>query len=172
MSDTRKRKVLLFAALVCVVFSIAPTVSITVSDIMYFSKLDWQEHCLNINHLPAGQSYGECINNDPKPVSVALIIWTLIGVAIGGPAFGLGRSSRPKLLSKGIFAIIVLLSALLVMRWLMISWRRLSAGDVSMADGALEFGAMLLGGSWAVSPIFAGWLLGRYFRLRGSTAEL
>jgi hypothetical protein len=164
MSAARNRNVLLFAAMACMLFSIVPTVLITVSDIMYFSKLDWQEHCLN--HLPPGQYYWECINNDPRPVSLALIMWTLIGVATGGLAFGVGRSPRPKLLPKGLFAIIVLLSFFLVFRWLMILWHRLSAGDVSMTDAALEFGGMLLGGSWALSPIFAGWFLGRYFRMR------
>ena len=164
MSEPQNRKVLLFAALVCMLFSIVPTVSITVSDIIYFSKLDWHEHCLN--HLPPGQFYGECINNDPRPVSPALILWTLIGVAAGRPTFALGRSSRPKLLSKGLFAIIVLVSAFLVMRWPLILWHRLIAGDVSMTDAALEFGGMLFGGSGALSPILAGWLLGRYFRMR------
>jgi hypothetical protein len=66
-----------------------------ISDIMYFSRLDWEEHCLN--HLRPGQYYWECINNDPKPVSVALIGWTLIGVATGGLTFALGRNPRPKL---------------------------------------------------------------------------
>ena len=150
--------------MVCMLFSLVPPVVITVSDIKYFSKIDWQQHCLN--HLPPGQSYGECINNDPRPVSLALIMWTLIGVATGGLAFGVGRSPRPKLLPKGLFAIIVLLSAFLIFRWLMIFWHRLSTSDVSTTDAALEFGGMLLGGSWALSPILAGWLLGRYFRMR------
>jgi hypothetical protein len=168
MSEARKRKALVLGALVCVLFSIVPTVLITVSDIIYFRKLDWREHCLN--HLRPGQSYWECINDDPRPVSFALIMWTLIGIAIGRLTFSVGRSPRPKLLSKGLFAIIVLVSAFLVMRWPLILWHRLNAGDVSMTDAALEFGRMLLGGSWALSPIFAGWLLGRYFRMRDRTS--
>jgi hypothetical protein len=168
MSEARKRKALVLGALVCVLLSIVPTVLITVSDIIYFSKLDWREHCLN--HLRPGQSYWECINDDPRPVSFALIMWTLIGIAIGRLTFSVGRSPRPKLLSKGLFAIIVLVSAFLVMRWPLILWHRLNAGDVSMTDAALEFGRMSLGGSWALSPIFAGWLLGRYFRMRDRTS--
>jgi len=164
MSEARSKKVLLFAALTCVLFSIVATVSMTFSDIIYFSKLDWQEHCLN--HLPPGQSYWECINDDPRPMSAALIMWTLIGGAAGSLTFAVGRSSRPKLLSKAVYVLIALLSAFLVMRWLVVLWYRLSAGNVSMTDAAVEFGVMLFGVSWALSPIFAGWLLGRYFRMR------
>jgi len=160
MSEARKRKVLVFAALVCVLLNIVPTGSMIVSDIIHFSKLDWQEYCLN--HLPPEQFYGECINNDPKPVSVALTILTLIGTAIGGLAFALSRRSR----SKTLVAIIVLLLSFHLLGWPMLLWRRVSAGELSMTDAALASGALLLVASWFLSPIFAGWLLGRYFRMR------
>jgi hypothetical protein len=129
MSEARKRKILVFAALVCVLLNIVPTGSMIVSNIIYFSKLDWQDYCLN--HLPPEQFYGECINNDPKPVSVALTIFTLIGAAIGGLAFALSRRSR----SKTLVAIIILLLSLHLLGWPMLLWRRVSAGELSMTDG-------------------------------------
>jgi len=47
--------VTLGVALLMQLFSIVPTGQIMISDIMYFGRLDWEQHCLY--HLPPGKYY-------------------------------------------------------------------------------------------------------------------
>jgi hypothetical protein len=151
MTDTRKMKLFLVAAIGCAVISIFPIAATILGDVLYLRA--WNAERV-AEQCPSAPDYWQCVSNDPRPISLIFVFFGLIGWALGGFTCLISRYVPPRISS--------LLLAISILGCCLYLALRRGVADATIL-GALGALAVL---GWLLSPIIGGWLVGLYFRIR------
>jgi hypothetical protein len=159
MTESRKKKLLLFIALGLLFLWAAPLVFMTIDEGLHGDEY-LRQQIADCYASPNQISDPGCLDSD-SPVGKVVGLAIFLGLIFGGIAYPIGRWLRPSISRLVFGGIILLLVSLTIVRAASLiadgTWN--PAGINEIGKGAVFFAYILL-------PSLAGWLVGAYFRMR------